>query len=84
MKKEQEFKVPAKDSIKINPKSEVFNASHIGVGGDDDEIMIILVNKKLSNDEKGNLEIIYESNMQISLNKKTATELKYLLEKYID
>ena len=46
--------------------------------------MIILVNKKLTNDEKGNLEITHESDMQIILNKKTAIELKDLLEKYID
>ena len=46
--------------------------------------MIILVNKKLNNDENGNLEIIHESDMQIILNKNTAIELKNLLEKYID
>ena len=45
--------------------------------------MIIPVNKKLKNNEQGDLEIIYESDMQISLNKKTATELKKLLDKYI-
>ena len=84
MKNEQEFNVPTKENITINPKSKVVTTSHIGVGGDDNEIMIILVNKKLNNDENGNLEIIHESDMQIILNKNTATELKNLLEKYID
>ena len=68
----------------INPNSKVVTTSHIGVGGDDNEIMITLVNKKLNNDENRNLEIIHESDMQIILNKNTATELKNLLEKYID
>ncbi len=84
MKNEQEFNVPTKENITINPNSKVVTTSHIGVGGDDNEIMIILVNKKLNNDENGNLEIIHESDMQIILNKNTATELKNLLEKYID
>ena len=72
MKNEKEFNVPTKEGIEINPNSKVITPSHVGVGGDDNEIMIILVNKKLTNDEKGNL------------NKKTAIELKDLLEKYID
>lgn len=84
MKNEQEFNVPTKENITINPNSKVVTTSHIGVGGDDNEIMIILVNKKLNNDENGNLEIIHESDMQIILNKNTAIELKNLLEKYID
>lgn len=84
MKNEQEFNVPTKENITINPNSKVVTTSHIGVGGDDNEIMIILVNKKLNNDETGNLEIIHESDMQIILNKNTAIELKNLLEKYID
>ena len=84
MKNEQEFNVPTKENITINPNSKVVTTSHIGVGGDENEIMIILVNKKLNNDENGNLEIIHESDMQIILNKNTATELKNLLEKYID
>lgn len=84
MKNEQEFNVPTKENITINPNSKVVTTSHIGVGGDDNEIMIILVNKKLNNDANGNLEIIHESDMQIILNKNTATELKNLLEKYID
>ena len=81
---QEEFNVPTKKGVKINPNSKVVTTSHVGVGGDDNEIMIILVNKKLNNDENGNLEIIHESDMQIILNKKTATELKDLLEKYID
>ena len=81
---QEEFNVPTKENITINPNSKVVTTSHIGVGGDDNEIMIILVNKKLNNDENGNLEIIHESDMQIILNKNTATELKNLLEKYID
>ena len=84
MKNEQEFNVPTKENITINPNSKVVTTSHIGVGGDDNEIMITLVNKKLNNDENRNLEIIHESDMQIILNKNTATELKNLLEKYID
>ena len=84
MKNEQEFNVPTKENIIINPNSKVVTTSHIGVGGDDNEIMIILVNKKLNNDKNGNLEIIHESDMQIILNKNTAIELKNLLEKYID
>ena len=84
MKNEQEFNVPTKEGVKINPNSKVVTTSHVGVGGDDNEIMIILVNKKLCNDENGNLVIMHESDMQIILNKKTASELKSLLDKYID
>ncbi|SDA42995.1 hypothetical protein [Methanobrevibacter millerae] len=80
---EQEFNVPTKEGIRISSNSKVVNISHVGVGGSDDEIMIIPVNKKLKNNEQGDLEIIYESDMQIILNKKTATELKKLLDKYI-
>lgn len=79
----QEFNVPTKEGIRISSNSKVVNISHVGVGGSDDEIMIIPVNKKLKNNEQGDLEIIYESDMQIILNKKTATELKKLLDKYI-
>ncbi|WP_407381733.1 hypothetical protein [Methanobrevibacter sp.] len=80
---QEEYDVPRKEGITINPNSEVINISHIGVGGDDNEIMMILVNKKLKNDDTGNLEIVYESDKQIILNKKVAAELKELLDKYI-
>ena len=83
MKNKQEFNVPTKNGIKINSNSKVLNISKVGVGGDENEIMIILLNKKLTNDENEDLEIIYESDIQVILNKTTAKELKELLEKYI-
>ena len=69
-------------NVKINDDSEVVFASSFGVGGSDDEIRIIVCDKKLINDENS-FKLINESDLQIVMNKKTARDLKNLLEKYV-
>ena len=74
--------IPFDDNVRINDDSKVFHASSLGVGGVNDEIRIILCNKKLINDEKG-FKMINESDVQVVLDKKTAIDLKNLLEQYV-
>ena len=70
-------------SIIINQDSDILYASSIGVGGDDEEVRLILFNKRLiSNENK--MEIINESDTQIILNKSGAVKLKELLIRYLD
>ena len=77
------------ENIKINktmiidPDSDILYASSIGVGGDDEEVRLILFNKRLISDENG-MEIINESDTQIILNKSGAKKLKELLTQYLD
>lgn len=66
----------------IDPDSEIIYASSVGVGADDDEIRLILFNKRLTSDG-GNIEVINESDTQIILNKTTALKLKELLEQHL-
>ena len=66
----------------IDPDSEIIYASSVGVGADDDEIRLILFNKRLTSDG-GNIEVINESDTQIILNKTTALKLKELLEQQL-
>lgn len=69
--------------IVINPKAEIIYSSSVGVGGDSEEIRILLFNKRVTSN--GNdIEVINESNTQIIMNKKTALKLKELLENYLN
>lgn len=74
--------IPVNKNMIIDPDSEIIYASSVGVGADDDEIRLILFNKRLiSNGE--NIEVINESDTQIILNKTTALKLKELLEQHL-
>ena len=66
----------------IDPDSEIIYASSVGVGADDDEIRLILFNKRLTSDGE-NIEVVNESDTQIILNKTTALKLKELLEQHL-
>ena len=74
--------IPVNKNMIIDPDSEIIYASSVGVGADDDEIRLILFNKRLTSDE-GNIEVINESDTQIILNKTTALKLKELLEQHL-
>ncbi len=66
----------------IDPDSEIIYASSVGVGADDEEVRLILFNKRLTSDGE-NIEIINESNTQIILNKASAFKLKELLDEHL-
>lgn len=74
--------IPVNKNMIIDPDSEIIYASSVGVGADDDEIRLILFNKRLTSDG-GNIEVIKESDTQIILNKTTALKLKELLEQHL-
>ena len=74
--------IPVNKNMIIDPDSEIIYASSVGVGADDDEIRLILFNKRLTSDG-GNIELINESDTQIILNKTTALKLKELLEQHL-
>ena len=42
--------IPVKKNMIIDPDSEIIYASSVGVGADDDEIRLILFNKRLTSD----------------------------------
>ncbi len=66
----------------IDPDSELIYASSVGVGADDEEVRLILFNKRLTSDGQ-NIEIINESNTQIILNRNAAFKLKELLDQHL-
>ena len=66
----------------IDSNSELIYASSVGVGADNDEIRLILFNKRLTSDGE-KLGIINESNTQIILNKTVAFKLKELLDEHL-
>ena len=74
--------IPVNKNMIIDPDSEIIYASSVGVGADDDEIRLILFNKRLTSDG-GNIEVVNESDTQIILNKTTALKLKELLEQHL-
>ena len=74
--------IPVNKNMIIDPDSEIIYASSVGVGADDDEIRLILFNKRLTSDG-GNIEVIKESDTQIILNKTTALKLKELLKQHL-
>ena len=69
-------------NMMINSDSEIIYASSVGVGADNDEVRLILFNKRLTSDGE-NIEVINESNTQIILNKSTALRLSELLDDYL-
>lgn len=75
--------IPYDETVKINKDSKVVYASSFGVGGAEDEIRIIVCDKKLINEEDS-FKLINESNLQLIMNKKTAIDLKNLLERYTE
>ena len=74
--------IPVNKNMIIDPDSELIYASSVGVGADDDEIRLILFNKRLTSNGE-NIEIINESDTQIILNKSTASKLKGLLDQHL-
>ena len=66
----------------IDPDSELIYASSVGVGADDEEVRLILFNKRLSSDGE-KIEIINESDTQIILNRTAAFKLKELLDQHL-
>ena len=73
--------IPYDENVKINAESKVVHASSVGVGGTIDEIRIIVCDKKLVSEGKS-FKLINESDLQIVMDKKTAIDLKNLLEQY--
>ena len=68
--------------INIKKDSKIIYASSFGVGGNNDEIRLIVVNNKLVNDGD-DIELINESDLQIVMNYNTAIKLNKLLNKHI-
>ena len=66
----------------IDPNSEIIYASSVGIGSDDEEVRLILFNKRLTSDGE-NIELINESKTQVILNKSTALKLKELLDEQL-
>lgn len=75
--------IPYDEVVMINKDSKIVHASSFGVGGANDEIRVIVCDKKLINDDNG-FKLINVSDLQIIMDKKTANDLKDLLEKYTD
>lgn len=75
--------IPYDEKVKINKDSKVVYASSFGVGGADDEIRVIVFDKKLIADDE-DFKLINVSDLQIVMDKKTAHDLKNLLEEYIE
>ena len=75
--------VGIKSKINIDNNSKVVYASSFGVGGNNEELRLIVVNNKLVNDGE-NIELINESDLQIVMNYSTAIKLNKLLNKYIN
>ena len=74
--------IPVNKNMIIDSDSEIIYASSVGVGADDEEVRLILFNKRLTSDGE-NIEIINESDTQIILNKSAALKLKELLEQHL-
>ena len=75
--------VPYDDTLKISEESKVVYASSFGVGGSEDELRVIVCDKKLiSNGDE--FKLINASDLQIIMDKQTACDLKNLLEQYIE
>ena len=74
--------VDIKSKINIDDNSKVVYASSFVVGGNNEELRLIVVNNKLVNDGD-DIELINESDLQIVMNYNTAIKLNKLLNKYI-
>lgn len=68
--------------MEIDPDSEIIYSSSVAVGGDEEEVRLILFNKRLASTEEG-IEMITESDTQIVMNRSTAAKLKDLLSEYL-
>ena len=77
-----EENVGVKSKINIKEDSKIVYASSFGVGGNNEEIRLIVVNNKLVNDGD-DIELVNESDLQIVMNYNTAIKLNKLLNKYI-
>ncbi len=71
-----------KSKINIDDNSKVVYASSFAVGGNNEELRLIVVNNKLVNDGE-DIELINESDLQVVMNYNTAIKLNKLLNKYI-
>ena len=71
-----------KKNMEIDPDSEIIYSSSVAVGGDEEEVRLILFNKRLAFTEEG-IEMITESDTQIVMNRSTAAKLKDLLSEYL-
>lgn len=69
-------------NIIIDQDSELIYASSVGVGADDEEIRLILFNKRLTSDGE-NIEMLNESDTQIILTRTAAFKLKELLDQHL-
>lgn len=74
--------VDIKSKINIDDNSKVVYASSFGVGGNNEELRLIVINNKLVNNDD-DVELINESDLQIVMNYNTAIKLNKLLNKYI-
>lgn len=77
-----EENVDIKSKINIKDDSKIVYASSFGVGGNNEELRLIVVNNKLVNDGD-DIELVNESDLQIVMNYNTAIKLNQLLNKYI-
>lgn len=75
--------IPINENYLINEDSEVIYTSSIGVGSDNEEVRLILFDKRLISDGK-NMKIINESDVQIVLTKSSAIKLRNLLNEQIE
>jgi hypothetical protein len=71
-----------KKNMEIDSDSEIIYSSSVAVGGDEEEVRLILFNKRLASTEEG-IEMITESDTQIVMNRSTAAKLKDLLSEYL-
>ncbi|MBQ2665879.1 hypothetical protein [Methanobrevibacter sp.] len=74
--------VDIKSKINIGDNSKVVYASSFGVGGNNEELRLLVINNKLVNNGD-EVELINESDLQIVMNYSTAVKLNKLLNKYI-
>lgn len=74
--------VDIKPKINLDENSKVVYASSFGVGGNNEELRLIVINNKLVNNGE-DVELISESDLQIVMNYTTAIKLNKLLNKYI-
>ena len=78
----EDEKVNVKSKINIRQDSKTVHASSFGVGGNGEELRLIVINNKLVNDGD-DLQLVNESDLQITMNYNTAIKLSQLLNKYI-
>ncbi|MBQ9026654.1 MAG: hypothetical protein IJ104_09850 [Methanobrevibacter sp.] len=71
-----------KIELNISKDSTVIFASDFGVGANNEEIRLIVVNNKLISDESS-YKLVSESDLQIVMNHSTALKLRNLLNEYI-